>query len=330
MTLFLQYLKTLTFRRLANIIGCEISYFISYIFKKDVVWGLPWSISIEPTTSCNLQCHQCATGAGLLSRAKGNLNLENYKTIFDKVEKHIVYLSLYFQGEPFMNPQIFDMISYARKKRVFVSSSTNGHFLTEEISGKIVDSGLNKLIISIDGMSQESYSKYRKGGDLNTVMTGLNELLLQKKHKRSSTPFIEIQFIVFKHNEHETDAIKKLRNMQGIDSVVLKTAQIIHEDDSKNLLPTHRKYSRYIKKQDGKFVIKKPVRNHCHRLRNSAVITWDGQIAPCCFDKDASYSFGNILENSFSEIYKSSTAQNFRKKILSGRKSIKICRNCNE
>lgn len=310
--------------------GCELSYLITIILRKDIVWGLPWSVSLEPTTSCNLQCPQCATGTGSLTRPKGTLNFESFKSIFGKAENHIFYLTLYFQGEPFLNNDIFKMIQYARKKRVFVSTSTNGHFITEEFAQSIIDSGLNKLIISIDGTTQESFTKYRKQGDLNTVNQGLKRLIEVKKSVNSITPHIEIQFIVFKHNEHEIDDIKKLSQLDGVDRVVLKTAQIIHEEECENLLPSNQKYSRYFKKLDGKFEVRKPLRNRCLRLRNTAVITWDGLIVPCCFDKDAAYSSGNILEKTFAEIYQSNNARNFRNRILNDRKSIEMCRNCSE
>ena len=187
----------------------------------------------------------------MITRAKGNLNFESFKTILNKVEKSIVYLTLYFQGEPFLNPEIFEMISYARKRKVFVCTSTNGHYLNEEFSRKIIDSGLHKLIISIDGTTQESYSKYRKNGNLETVMSGLDHLLLQKKLLKSSSPFIEIQFIVFKHNEHEIGDIMKLAQLEGVDSVVLKTAQIVNEEDFDDLLPSNQSYSRYKKTSGG-------------------------------------------------------------------------------
>lgn len=330
MNLFLQYLKTITFRRFLNFIGCEISLFLSRILKKDIIWGLPWSVSIEPTTSCNLQCSQCATGAGLLTRPKGNLSLQDFKTIINKIEKQVFYLTLYFQGEPFLNRFLFDMIRFARQKKIFVSTSTNGHFISEEFARKIIESGLNKLIISIDGTFQKSYSSYRKNGDLDVVMKGLENLLSAKKSMKSSLPYVEVQFLVFKHNEHEISEIMKMAQQKGIDRVVLKTAQIIKEEDFDDLLPSDQVFSRYFKSTEGKFERKKHLRNYCSRMRNACAITWDGKLVPCCFDKNADYSCGNILESDFQVLIKNKIARNFRNSVLKERKTIEICRNCIE
>lgn len=328
--MFVQYLKSLTFRRFVNLIGCEISFLISGIIKKDVVWGLPWSASVEPTTACNLQCPQCVTGAGLLKREQGNLSIGDFKRILEKLEKHIFYLTLYFQGEPFLNSGIFEMIRFARQKKIYVCTSTNAHFLSDENAQKIIRSGLNKLILSIDGTTQESYSKYRKNGDLDVVMKGLENLLSAKINLRSSLPFVEIQFLVFKHNEHEINEIKKLSNRKGVDRVVIKTAQIINHEDFGALIPAEKKYSRYRSTKNGRIERKKPLKNNCYRLRSTSVITWDGIVVPCCFDKDAYYNFGSIFEKDFAKLYHSTKAREFRKKMLKERERIEICRNCSE
>lgn len=311
-------------------IGCEISYLISGIIKKDIVWGMPWAASVEPTTACNLQCPQCIIGTGSLTRDKGTLSIGNFKSILEKIEKDIFYLTLYFQGEPFLNSEIFEMIRIARRKKIYVCTSTNAHFLSADNAQKIITSGLNKLILSIDGTTQESYSQYRKKGDLKVVMKGLENLLSAKINLRSSLPFVEIQFLVFKHNEHEINEIKKLSNFKGVDRVVIKTAQIINHDDLGGAMPADKKYSRYRSNKNGRIERKKPLKNNCFKLRSSSVITWDGMVVPCCFDKNACHTFGSIFEKDLDELFYSTNAREFRKRILKERALIEICRNCSE
>ena len=78
--------------------------------------------------------------------------------------EQLFYLTFYFQGEPYINPKFLEMVSYASKKKIFTSTSTNAHYLDSETARKTVESGLDKLIISIDGTSQDTYEAYRIGG----------------------------------------------------------------------------------------------------------------------------------------------------------------------
>ena len=149
-----------------------------------------------------------------------------------------------------------------------------------------------------------------------------------KKKLKSSTPHIVLQFIVFGHNEHEKEEVKKLGKEMGVDEVKLKSAQI-YDFKNESLLPTHEKYTRY-KKKDGKYSIKNTLMNHCWRMWSSAVITWDGKVIPCCFDKDAHYQIGTIENTSFKKIWLDNSYHDFRNKVLVNRNSIDICTNCTE
>ena len=229
-----------------------------------------------------------------------------------------------------LNPGFLDMVDYASKKRIYTATSTNAHYLTDENARRTIESGLDRLIISIDGTTQDVYQQYRVGGQLDKVIEGAKNIVKWKKELKSKTPFIVFQFLVVKPNEHQIEEVKQLAKEVGVDDVWFKTAQIYdYETDPNNLIPTIDKYSRYRKTANG-HEFKGKLANHCWRLWHDPVITWDGLVAPCCFDKDAQHQLGDLKKKTFKEIWKNGEYTKFRKQILQGRKNIDICANCSE
>jgi radical SAM protein with 4Fe4S-binding SPASM domain len=193
-----------------------------------------------------------------------------------------------------------------------------------------VESGLDRLIISIDGTTQNVYQQYRVGGQLDKVIEGTKNIIKWKKELKSKKPFVVFQFLVVKPNEHQIEDVKKMAKEIGVNDVWLKTAQVYDfKNDPNNLIPANDKYSRYRKNTDG-YEFKGKLANHCWRLWHDPVITWDGLVAPCCFDKDAQHQLGDLKKNTFKEIWKNGKYTTFRKQILKGRKNINICSNCSE
>ena len=323
-------LSKLTFRRAWNATRVLSSYYLSKWFKKPVQWGYPISISFEPTTSCNLRCPECPSGLRSFTRPTGMLEKDFFKETIDQLSKDLFYLVFYFQGEPYLNPDFLDMVRYASKKRIYTATSTNAHFLSSDIAKRTVESGLDRLIISIDGTTQEVYQQYRVGGNLSKVIEGTRNILYWKKQLKSRTPFVIFQFLVVKPNEHQVEEVRKLGKELGVNAVWLKTAQVYdYENDPNQLIPSNEKYSRYHKTENG-YRYKGRLHNHCWRLWHDPVITWDGLVAPCCFDKDASHQLGDLKKKSFKEIWKNGEYSMFRTRILKGRKNIDICSNCTE
>ncbi len=323
-------MSKLSFRRVWNGMKVMASYYISKWTKKPIQWGYPVSISFEPTTSCNLRCPECPSGLRAFSRPTGMLQKNFFKETIDQLHKELLYLVFYFQGEPYLNPEFLDMVKYAAQKKIYTATSTNAHYLTDENAKRTIESGLDRLIISIDGTTQEVYEQYRVGGNLQKVLEGAKNIVKWKKELKSKTPFIIFQFLVVKPNEHQIEDVKKLADEIGVDAVWLKTAQVYDFDkDPNQLIPTIDKYSRYRKTATG-HAFKGKLANHCWRLWHDPVITWDGLVAPCCFDKDAQHQMGDLKQQSFREIWKNGSYREFRKKILRGRKNIDICANCSE
>lgn len=306
------------------------SYYYSRYTKNATQWGMPFTISIEPTTNCNLGCPECPSGLKVFSRNTGNIEMDTYTKMMEQVHHNLLYLYFYFQGEPYMHPQFLELVRIAKEKKIYTVTSTNAHFLTERKAKETIESGLDRIIISIDGTTQEVYENYRKGGTLTKVIEGAKNLVRYKKELKSKTPHIIIQFLVVKPNEHQIEDIYKLAKDIGVDEVKLKTAQIYDYKDGNELIPSIEKYSRYKKNKEGLYALKNKLLNHCWKLWHSSVITWDGLVVPCCFDKDATHQLGDIKQGTFSEIWNNEKYMNFRKSVLKSRSEIDICTNCTE
>ncbi|MBL7812562.1 MAG: SPASM domain-containing protein [Bacteroidetes bacterium] len=311
--------------------ACKVyaSYQLSRLFGKPIQWGFPISLSIEPTTACNLRCPQCPSGLRQFSRATGRIQEDDFTHIVNEVKKHAGYLTFYFQGEPYIHARFTEMVKYAARQGMYTATSTNAHFLDEGNARKTVACGLSRLIISIDGSTQETYGKYRLEGSLEKVLEGTRNLVEARKEAGSRHPYIIWQFIVFAHNEHQLPEMHKLAKEYGVDKLAVKTAQIYDYEDAEDWLPKDKSLSRYSRGENG-VQMQTEWPNRCWRLWNSCVITWDGNVVPCCFDKDAKHNLGNVADVKFKDIWNGEAYRNFRKSLIAGRKNIDICRNCSE
>ncbi len=291
---------------------------------------MPVSISMEPTTSCNLRCPECPSGLRAFSRPTGMLQPDFFEKVIDELSPDLLYLILYFQGEPYLNKDLFEMIRYASQKKIYTATSTNAHYLDDDNARKTIESGLDRLIISIDGTTQETYQQYRIGGSLEKVIKGAENMVKWKRKLKSKTPHLIFQFLVVKPNEHQIKEVEQLAKTIGIDEVVYKTAQLYDYEHGNELMPNDLSHSRYKKNKDGTYSIRNPLLNHCWRMWHSCVITWDGNVVPCCFDKDASHRFGQVATDGFKKVWQSEPYNRFRKLVLKSRSNIDICTNCTE
>ncbi|MCY7351693.1 MAG: SPASM domain-containing protein [Cytophagaceae bacterium] len=326
----LNFASKLTPRRVYNGLKVLSSYVESKVTRRVVQRGLPLSLSFEPTTSCNLRCPECPSGLRSFTRPTGMLEEDLFQRTMDELSDTLLYLIFYFQGEPYLHPKFLDMVQYASKKRIYTATSTNAHYLTDANARKTVESGLDRLIISIDGTTQETYQQYRVGGKLHKVLEGTRHILKWKKELKSKTPHVIFQFLVVKPNEHQIADIKRLAAEMGVDEVGLKTAQIYDYAHGSDLIPTIDRYARYAAQPDGTYTIKNKLLDHCWKMWHSCVITWDGLVVPCCFDKDADHRLGDLKNQSFTELWHSAPYQQFRQTLMRSRSEIEMCKNCTE
>jgi radical SAM protein with 4Fe4S-binding SPASM domain len=322
-------LKYFTIKRFLNALKILVSFNLSRLLRKPIVWGMPLSYSIEPTNHCNLKCPECPSGLGSLTRPLGLMKLQLFKSIVDEISHTGFYTQLFFQGEPYINKNLPQMIKHAQRRKLYVSISTNGHFINKENVESILDPAPDKIIFSIDGLDEESYQNYRIGGTFAQADTGLRTLIARKNAVKLKKPFVELQFIVMKQNEHLLDNVMEYGKNAGVDKVVFKTMQIYSYQNAVHFLPENNKFRRY-EIENESFRIKRKLKNHCFALWRTSVITWDGRIVPCCFDKDANFEFGKLNGRNFNNVWKSNEYQVFRQMVLTDRRGIDMCSNCTE
>lgn len=316
--------------RFANALRLTLSYYQSKYAKRNLHRGMPFSVSFEPTTACNLRCPECPSGLRAFSRPTGMLSADLFCRTIDEISPQLLYLLFYFQGEPYLHPKFYDLVRYAADKNLYTATSTNAHFLTEEAARMTVESGLDRLIISIDGTTQQTYQAYRIGGKLEKVIAGTKNMVSWRRKLKSNRPQLIFQFLVVRPNEHQIAQVRKLAKKLGVDAVSLKSAQIYDYKNGSPLMPRQPKYSRYQQQPNGTYAIKNRLANHCWKMWHSAVITWDGQVVPCCFDKDARHKMGTLKTHTFKEIWRGDAYQDFRQQLLCARKHVKMCQNCTE
>ncbi|WP_064196980.1 MULTISPECIES: radical SAM/SPASM domain-containing protein [Emticicia] len=326
----LNFFSKVTWPRAWNALKNVGSYLESKVTGRPIHRGLPIAISIEPTTSCNLRCPECPSGLRSFTRPTGMLPENLFKQTIDELSETLLYLIFYFQGEPYLHPKFLELVKYASQKGIYTATSTNAHYLTDTLAKKTIESGLDRMIISIDGTTQDVYEQYRVGGNLDKVIEGTKKIVHWKKELKSKTPHIIFQFLVVKPNEHQIEDVKQLAKEIGVDEVAFKTAQIYDYENGSPLIPTIDRYSRYEDRGEGQYKIKNKLLDHCWKMWHSCVITWDGLVVPCCFDKDAEYRMGDLKAKSFKDIWQSAPYQHFRKSLTTARSEIEMCKNCTE
>ncbi|MGM0375332.1 MAG: radical SAM/SPASM domain-containing protein [Bacteroidota bacterium] len=324
----LQYQKAYSGKRALNFLLLLVSHYQSRFLGRPVVRARPYALSVEPTPVCQLRCPECPTGAEKLTRPTGIMPFEQFSKIIEATHPFVFYLNLYFQGEPLLHPQIGTFVRKARQRNIYTTISTNGQKLNEKMCSELIDAGLSRIVISFDGYTQPVYETYRRNGNVETVKTGISELLRARKKAGTRHPLVVVQCLALSHNRHEIPEIKQWCRKQGVDKLEIKRAQINEFGDG-NVTPDKRK-SRYKTKKNGQYQIKGHARNHCWRQWSSAVVTWNGTVVPCCYDKNAEHPMGDFANSSLDSIWFNLDANEFRNAILTNRSSISMCRNCPE
>jgi len=261
-----------------------------------------------------------------------------YKKFIDEVGDYVFLILLWDWGEPFLNPSIYEMISYAKQKGIKLVSSTNGHlFKDREQANKLIASGLDSIIFAVDGISQETYEPYRQGGSLESVLQGIRTVVAQKRALNSKTPLVNFRFIVMKHNEHEIPKLKELARSLEVDALTLKTLNPVNRDFyaqdksgariQNEYLPEDYHYRRFKYDSTGQSVIRL-LRNRCKQLWNNPVIHWSGAVCSCTYDPKEKYVLGHLQKDTFMNIWSRTPYQRLRRQFRRDWEKLPLCRDC--
>ena len=278
---------------------------------------------------------------GLVSHKQGLLALDNYRRIIAQIAPYAHTVQLFWQGEPLLNDALPEMVKIAREAGLYTIVSTNAQRLDQPMAEALVQAGLNRIIVSMDGWTQQTYEQYRQGGDVEKVKQAVRYLSQARDlspftfHLSPFTfhrsPLIELQCLYLRTNEAEWSILRQEYRRLGADRLTMKTAQLYNYEQGSPLMPMDARYARY--KWNGKlqrYELKRKMRKRCLRLWSGCVIDVQGDVLPCCYDKDKHFVLGNIYRQDLRDIWSGDKAAAFRRQLLSARERVPMCCNCDE
>jgi MoaA/NifB/PqqE/SkfB family radical SAM enzyme len=311
--------------------------------KKIITNSKPYILYIDPVTFCNLECPFCETGKRKNNRESSKMGFSKFTQIIDKMGPYIFDLFFYNWGEPLLHPDISKMIKYAKKYSLFTHVSSNLSIpLKDNQLEDLITSGLDLLICSIDGATQESYEKYRIGGNFDLTISNLRKLCELKKELNLEKPYIIWRFFVFKHNEHEIEKAKNLAQQIGV-TIQFAKPHIDQFVDPENWISTIPEYStNIISRTSQNSNTKDKIINQneiphfekinneksCNWLYSSMVINANSSVSPCCATILEKNDFG-FFEADFDGLWNNKNYQIARESFFSNvqNKNI-ICTRC--
>lgn len=280
--------------KIKNLITVELEY----RRRATHLRGRPYKIIVDPCNICSLGCVLCPSGMNELKRPKRMMKLKTFRAVLDCLKPYAFEVSLHNWGEPLANPDIYEMISYAQANNVGTNLSTTLATATHEDLDRIIQSGLEYLVISLNGTSEETYKAYVPRGDFHQALHNLTTLVRRRQELGSRLPFIEWQFLVMRPNEHEMAEAVNMARRIGVDRLRLASAGLPWErfDDralAEAWMPSDPKYWRFnpLKLDRRPFLLDQP----CFYLFRSITVNPEGGVSPCCGLYDEQHDFGNLL-----------------------------------
>lgn len=333
----------LTRSRCINALRCYASYALSRLGSVRFLHHTPLFVSVEPAAVCQLRCPACPVGLRNLEKPIANSQMLMSKQVWHRVlaecRETAWVMQFYFQGEPLLNKDLPQMIREAHDAGLYTIVSTNAQAMTQDLANALVASGLDRIIVSMDGLTDESYNAYRVGGSLDKTKAAIRYLRNAKMSKQSClggakksrrleisrSPIIELQVLRLRSNEHEWAEFRRVYKSLGADKLTFKTAQLYDYADGHPLMPSDPKFSRYILGQDGLYH-RRPLGKGCWRVWSGVVVTTNGDVLPCCYDKAHAHAYGNIMNTRMRDLFTNDKAMTFRQAAF--QEQPKICQEC--
>ena len=305
----------------------------SVFFKPARPWGFPTILQIEVTSHCNLRCRVCPVTTGM-DRLSGDMDWGLFKKTIDELGDYLLLILFWDWGEPFLNANAYEMIRYAHSRGIKVMSTTNGHvFASGNHAQNVVESGLDVLVFSVDGITQETYQRYRAAGRLETVLEGIKKVVAEKKSLKSKTPLVNFRFIVMKHSEQEIPQLRELARSLGVDALTLRKFYAIPNrrqegaGQKREFMPSQAKYQLPEHSQEDQ----RPTRitkNPCKNLWNCPTIHWEGTVCSCFMDFNEECPLGALRQKSFKEIWYGQVFRDLRRNFRKRWQELPLCGEC--
>ncbi len=303
----------------------------NFLYRRLKPWGMPLHMQFELTNYCNLKCPVCPAGIGAVKREKMAMDPDLYEQILGEVGPYLLTASLWAWGEPLLHPRLKDILRISRRYPFIKLLSTNGQFLARE---KVLDALINEpptvLITAIDGLTDETNAKFRRGARLEPVLKGIKELAELKRKRNLALPLLHMRFIVMKHNQHQVPELEEFARDHHFDWLSVRTLSIIDTDSPDavhgRLTPDSKEHSAY-QYRDGRRVERNDF--YCLEPFWFPTVFADGTLVGCEQDYNAKLEMGKISESTtFKDLWYGDRAAYVRRQIRDNSEKISFCRNC--
>jgi len=249
--------------------------------KEDIVGDFPLHVDIESTNACNLRCVMC--GRNFMKEKIGFMEWSLFKKIIDECsENNLPSIKLNYRGEPLMHPKIVDMVRYAKEKGILeVQFNTNGLLLTEELSRKLIEAGLDRIIFSFDGAKKETYERIRTGSSYDRVLKNIRDFVRIRNEMGGKRPCVRVQMVLMEDTEKELDEyIKMWKNVANRIGLIKRRERDpnAREIGNENRFP-------------------------CPQIWQRMMICWDGEVRMCCGDWHGKYIIGDARRDSLKDLW---------------------------
>lgn len=290
----------------------------------------PPGVTIELTNVCNLKCPLCPTGNGTQTRKPKSISYEEACYIIDELSPGCGILGLHSYGEPLLNKEFYRIVEYANNLDIYTYIDTNLNLIkTKEDAAKLINSGISEIKISLDGLCEETYRKYRVGGSFETVINATKWLL--EIRNGSHYPKIFLQFLVMKHNEHELEDFKRFAKKLGVDDYYIYPIwfdlNAIDQSFYSDYLPENEEFSWYVK-ENGKLKLKSSEYTFCKHPFTQMLIYSNGDVGFCCLDFQSKLIIGNVFKEDVLSLWNSCKMDCLRNCLVNNIEKLETCRNC--
>ena len=319
--------QDLNYKKILNWIKTESSV-LTKPFKP---WGYPTIIQIEPTNRCNLNCPVCPVSCGL-DRTIGDMNFGLFEQLVHDLHHYLLVMLFWDWGEPFLHPRAYDMIRLATDNGIRVMASTNGHlFADKEHAANAVESNLDVLVFSIDGLEQKTYEQFRKSGNLEVALRGVRNVLQARDRQNSRLPLINLRLIVNRFNEHEIPQARDFAKRLGVDVLTLRKFHSVSELDNSVHVEHHfipEKEAFKLPKRNNNNELMRVQNNPCRNLWNCPTIHWDGKVCSCFMDYKGQRPLGDLKKESIINIWRGAEYTKLRQSFKQNWLNTPICNRC--
>jgi radical SAM protein with 4Fe4S-binding SPASM domain len=302
---------------------------MNLFYRKLQPWSWPTNMQVELTNYCNLNCPVCPTGLGALQRKPQAMDPAIFERLMNEVGRYLLTMSLWGWGEPLLHPELADILRIIQNRGINTLLSSNGQKLNDDrVLKALIDNPPTYLIVALDGITDQTNTRFRVGAKLEPALYGVRELSRMKREKGKKFPILQLRYIVMKHNEHELPELEHFASKHHFDVLTIRTLSIIDEKNNLHSImkPGNERFMAY-EYADGKRVSRNDF--SCQGAFIYPAVYADGTVCACDQDYNAKQPYGKLTkDNSFADIWWSKQAAEIRKIIRENLESFSFCRNC--